>query len=77
MFTPTNKEPDMATATRIYLVQSKDGNSVRLVRAPNAAQALRHVANDFNVALASQDELVTAVGAGFKVEDAGATGDPT
>ena len=60
----------MATPSRIYLVLAKVGDAKRLVRAPNAAQALRHVANDFTVAVASQDELVAAVGDGVTVEEA-------
>jgi hypothetical protein len=43
------------------------------VRAPNAAQALRHVTADtLSAAVASQDDLVTLVAAGVKVEDSGA-----
>lgn len=42
----------------------------RLVRAPNAAQALRHVAADtLAVAVASQDDLVRLTLAGVQVED--------
>ena len=61
----------MATPCRIYLVLAKFGDAKRLVRAPNAAQALRFVANDFTVAVASQDELVAAVGDGVTVEESG------
>ncbi len=45
----------------------------RLVRAPNSAQALRHVAADsFEVGVATQDELVLLVARGVKVEASGA-----
>ena len=58
-------------AARIYLVHPiADGKSSRLVRATHPATALRHVANDaFKVAVASQDQLVEAIGRGVKVED--------
>lgn len=57
----------MATATRIYKVAAK-----RLVRAANAAQARNHVAREsITVEVASQDDLVTMVAAGTKVETAG------
>lgn len=66
-------------AQRIYIVESRDardaaGNPVRprLVRAPNAAQALRHVAADsFVVNVASQDDVYLNAMAGVKVEDSG------
>ena len=68
----------MTTVQRIYLVAPKTaagGDAKRLVRAPNAAQALRHVAKEFSVTLASQDALVAAVGEGVLVEEAGADPD--
>lgn len=56
--------------TRIYIV-TNDTSEPRLVRAANPAQALRHVARaTFSTAVASQDDLVAAVGKGAKVEDA-------
>ena len=68
----------MSTATRIYAVRKKlprvgePVTDTRLVRAPNAAQALRHVAADtLAVAVAGQDDLVELVAAGVKVEDSG------
>lgn len=71
----------MAAAQRIYVIRSSHardpaGNEQRprLVRAPNAAQALRLVADEFIVALASQDDLVALTEAGVKVESAA---DPT
>lgn len=57
----------------IYTVSNKKaeaGQSPRLVRANNKAQALRHVADDFTVEEPTQDDLVTHVAAGVKVEDA-------
>ena len=62
--------------TRIYLVASKQVEfddtplTKRLVRAPNAAQALRHVASDFTVTVPSQDELLAAAADGIQVESA-------
>lgn len=68
----------MTANTRIYLITPRTADAdkpvvQRLVRAPNAAQALRHVANDFNVTVPSQDDLFAAAAAGVKVEEAGAT----
>jgi hypothetical protein len=63
----------MTATTRIYAVTPKAGDkpaTPRLVRAPNSAQALRHIASEWNVTLASQDDLVKAISAGAKVEDA-------
>ena len=71
----------MAAAQRIYLVRNLCADadadngiaSHHLVRAPNAAQALRHVAaGTLNVGVASQDDLVELVEAGVKVETSGA-----
>lgn len=55
---------------RIYHVRPKlPGDGARLVRATNAAQALRHVVTDtLTVELASQEDLVRLLGAGIKVE---------
>jgi len=59
----------MATATRIYLVGTPD-NKVRLVKASIRQQALTHVANHlFTVRVASQDDLVEALGSGVTVEN--------
>lgn len=56
--------------TRIYSVLV-DKKSIRLVRAANPAQALRHVAKtSFDVRVSTQDDLVGAVADGVKVEDA-------
>ena len=57
----------------IYTVANKKaepGQSPRLVRATNKAQALRHVADEFEVEAADQEALVKHVSAGVKVEDA-------
>ena len=60
--------------TRIYYVHPKlPGDGARLVRATNAAQALRHVVRDtLTVELATQNDLVRLLGAGVKVEAANA-----
>lgn len=55
----------MSQQQRIYVVADK-----RLVRAPNAAQALRHVSKEIEVRVAKQDDLVKMVTGGVKVEDA-------
>jgi hypothetical protein len=56
--------------TRIYIVDSKD-SAARLIRAANKVQARNHAARDtFTVGLASQDDLIMALGAGVKVENA-------
>lgn len=61
----------MSAAVRIYRV-TITGAPDRLVRSPNVAQAVRHVARSLISAdLASQDDLVRLVAAGVKVEDAG------
>jgi hypothetical protein len=44
----------------------------RLVRAHSQAQAIRHVAKDYQAMVASQDDLVASLTSGVKVEDAGA-----
>ena len=55
---------------RIYIVGSLD-NSVRLIRAATRGQALAHAAStSFTVRLASQNDLVTWVTSGIKVESA-------
>jgi hypothetical protein len=60
------------TATRIYIVGSSDpAFPVRLVKASIRQQALSHVAQSlFTVRVASQDDLISALGAGIKVESA-------
>ena len=57
--------------TRIYTISN--GDTDRLVRATSRAQAISHVARSvFNSRVATQDDLVDAMQAGVKVEDAGA-----
>ena len=54
---------------RIYIVGH--GQTVRLVRAGHRSQALSHVAKSIiNVKVASQDELVDAIGRQIAVENA-------
>jgi hypothetical protein len=53
---------------RVYVVGTPDGN-VRLVKATIRSQALTHVANSmFTVRVASQDDLISQITAGTKVE---------
>lgn len=66
----------MASAVRTYKVvekaDSKDGKvtvAVRLVKASNPAQALRHVAEPrFEISVAKMDDVVELVSKGTKVE---------
>lgn len=61
------------TPTRIYLVRDRHSGDETLVRAPHAAQALRHVtASQFEVAVARQEQLVALLTDGAAIEDAGA-----
>ncbi len=63
----------MANPQRTYLVRHRSGlGSDRLIKAPNAAQALRHVVADiFAVSVASQDNLERLLPAGVRVERSG------
>lgn len=47
------------------------GSTPRLIRAPNRVQVMRHLARDYEIEIASQDDLVELLGAGTKVEEAG------
>lgn len=60
------------SAVRIYIVGSSDpAFPVRLVKASVRQQALSHVAQSlFTVRVASQDDLVNALGKGIKIENA-------
>lgn len=65
----------MAAQTRVYIVTPKRADSEqepvhrRLVRATHPSHALRHVAADeYNVAVASQDDLIALIGDGVQVE---------
>lgn len=54
-------------AERIYIVHGPQG--ARLVKASLRQQALSHVANStFMIAVATQDDLVTQLTAGAKIE---------
>ena len=57
--------------TRIYIVRNGAADP-RLVRAPNQAQALRHIVKPYTAKIPSQDELLAAYDRGIKVEDASA-----
>lgn len=62
------------TTTRLYIIRSKSDKAAapRLVKAPNSAQALRHVAADtLSVSVPTQDELIAAVQAGVVPENSG------
>lgn len=62
------------TTTRLYIIRRKDepATKPRLVKAPNSAQALRHVAADtLSVSVPTQDELIAAVQAGVVPETSG------
>lgn len=61
----------MATKTRIYAVRNPGGAIVNLVRAASPAQVGAHMARrSFLVCVASQDDLVAAMGDSLNVEDA-------
>ena len=57
---------------RIYLVRNTDTGTESLVRAPNRAQALRHIVKTtYTVDLASQDQLVELISNRQEIEEAG------
>lgn len=59
------------TDVRIYTVR-QDGQEPRLVRAPNKAQAVRHVvASTVTASVATQDEIAELCAEGTRVETAG------
>ena len=59
----------MAAATRIYVVLTD--TKQHLVRATNKVQAINHIARaSITAEVASQDELIAAIGEGVKVENA-------
>ncbi len=54
---------------RIYIVNDKQANASRLVRAGNPAQALRHVAHArFDVKAANALEVADLMGSGVELE---------
>lgn len=57
--------------TRIYIVTNGSGEP-RLVRAGTQAAAIRHIAKPYKAEVATQDQLVAALGKNTKVEDASA-----
>ncbi|WP_036114519.1 MULTISPECIES: hypothetical protein [Luteibacter] len=62
------------TPTRIYAVKHQSEKGPRLVRATSQAAALRHVAMDeYQIRVASQDDLVIALHDGAEVETASVT----
>jgi hypothetical protein len=63
-----------ARTPKVYVVTTPTGS--RLVRAMSSQSAVKHaVLGTHSAKLASQDDLITALGKGLKVEDAGAEGD--
>jgi hypothetical protein len=57
---------------RIYAVRRND-EIVGLIRAGNPSQAVRHVVRqDYSANVAEQEELVSTISGGMKVQDAGA-----
>lgn len=63
--------------TRVYVVTQQDGAPVALVRAVSKAAAVNHaVKRDFRADVATQDELIDLVGAGWRVDVAGAEDPP-
>lgn len=62
-----------ATPTRIYLVRPKTADGKRrLVRSPNQPQVARHIVRTtVDIDVASQDDLVDALGAGITIETLG------
>jgi gamma-glutamyl-gamma-aminobutyrate hydrolase PuuD len=57
------------TKVRIYIISLNASDAPRLVRAANKAQAVAHIVSEFDVRVASQDDLIEAVQAGVKVEE--------
>lgn len=67
-------------ATRIYIARAKaEGVPPRLIDAPNAAQAARHIVRtSISIDVATQQDIVAAMKAGIEVESAGgAESDPS
>lgn len=59
------------TPRRVYAVHHAGTGTTRLVRAVNAATAVRHVVRtDYTAEVASQDDLIDLLSAGTRVEDA-------
>lgn len=59
---------------RIYRVISANGD--KLVRASSQAQAIRHVVtNTYTAKVATQDDLISMLESGMKVDDASADGE--
>ena len=55
---------------KVWIVTDRDGNE-RLVRAYTVGQAVAHVTPTFNVAPASQDDIISLMASGATVETAG------
>lgn len=62
----------MSTPTRIYVVKDNTTGQKLLIRAANQAQAVRRASiTKFSATVASQDDLVTLIGQGHNVIEAG------
>lgn len=67
----------MATKTRIYRIdehqETPEGETEiiesYLIRAPNQAQAIKHIAQRFTCDVATQDDLVELAAKGTKVQE--------
>jgi hypothetical protein len=57
------------TTTRIYSVTDAESDAKHLVRASTVAQGIAHVSKRFTAEVATQDQLVSLVADGVKVED--------
>lgn len=57
---------------RIYFASGspESGLAARLIRATNQAQVRKHLAKDFEIRVATQDDLLAAIGLNVAVEDA-------
>lgn len=65
------------TPRRVYAIHHIASGTTRLVRASNAATALRHVVrSDYSAEVASQDDLIELLTSGTRVEDAGTEDEP-
>lgn len=54
---------------KVFLVSDGQSND-RLIRAMSNQGALRHAASHYSARIASQDDIITALGAGIEIEDA-------
>lgn len=64
---------------RIYFASSTPESSAgaRLIRANSQAQVRKHIAKDYNIRVATQEDLLAAIGMDVKVEEAEAETEET